>query len=493
MTSRRAGDRPAKALSPDAARVRACAVVVGAAQADLVRAVATMTARLEVRLLELADRERAERSVFAVSPSTARQESRATVVDEVAVVLGRSRWSARVLVDHAGRLVHLLPDVLDALAAGRLDLDRVTLLLRATEHLCDRDARRVTDLVLAADETQQARDGVVGGLVWDLVQVPSWRNRIVRAVARIETRSDPRPVVPWLGVHVDDARHATLTVTGCAADVLALRDAVEDLTDALVPAEATGLDGARLRTGERLAAGLQLALAAAVRSSGLPAAGPGTTTRGRRELGVVLHVDTLLDDGPARECPGQVRGTGHPLPVPAANARQHAAALARGAGTCLLLADHHGRLARLLRVGPAPDGGGDRVSLVAAGRRALARAGQLESHVHDATVAVHEHVRAAHPVSCAPGTGASTHSASRLADLDHVVPWPHGPTTPANLRPLHRTPHRRKTRGLWHCDLRDSGSLRWTTLAGATSTHTDEPLPGYLVGEGHAPADRVDT
>ena len=38
---------------------------------------------------------------------------------------------------------------------------------------------------------------------------------------------------------------------------------------------------------------------------------------------------------------------------------------------------------------------------------------------------------------------------ARRCDLDHHVPYPHGPTTVANLGPLHRRHHNLKTAGLW--------------------------------------------
>ena len=61
--------------------------------------------------------------------------------------------------------------------------------------------------------------------------------------------------------------------------------------------------------------------------------GAGPVSVVRREVGVVIHLDTLDGQGPAAQAAGEVRGTGHPVPVTAAVARVLAAdALARGAG-----------------------------------------------------------------------------------------------------------------------------------------------------------------
>jgi hypothetical protein len=69
-------------------------------------------------------------------------------------------------------------------------------------------------------------------------------------------------------------------------------------------------------------------------------------------------------------------------------------------------------------------------------------------------------------------------------DLDHHVPYPHGPTSVSNLGPLHRAHHNLKTAGLWDCTplpdtgpdtgpgipatlaARDGRGLAWRTLTG---------------------------
>jgi hypothetical protein len=65
-------------------------------------------------------------------------------------------------------------------------------------------------------------------------------------------------------------------------------------------------------------------------------------------------------------------------------------------------------------------------------------------------------------------------------DLDHEVPWPHGPTTVRNLRPRHRRHHNHKTRGTWTTRPMPDGATRWTTVSGRdylTRRHSyDDPL-----------------
>ncbi|MFQ6169960.1 HNH endonuclease signature motif containing protein, partial [Oryzobacter sp. R7] len=62
-------------------------------------------------------------------------------------------------------------------------------------------------------------------------------------------------------------------------------------------------------------------------------------------------------------------------------------------------------------------------------------------------------------------TRAATH-----ADLDHLRPWPAGPTTPNNLMALCRRHHRMKQRGRWRPTLHPDGTLTWTSPTDAVRT-----------------------
>ncbi|MEO7070297.1 MAG: HNH endonuclease signature motif containing protein, partial [Nostocoides sp.] len=58
------------------------------------------------------------------------------------------------------------------------------------------------------------------------------------------------------------------------------------------------------------------------------------------------------------------------------------------------------------------------------------------------------------------------HANARLCDLDHVIAWPAGPTTPTNLVLLCRRHHRIKQRRGWSVRLHPDGTLTWTTPHG---------------------------
>ena len=108
------------------------------------------------------------------------------------------------------------------------------------------------------------------------------------------------------------------------------------------------------------------------------------------------------------------------------------------------------------------------------------RALELGTDRYRPTPAMIEQVRAVDGHCRGPGCQTP---ASRC-DLDHHVPYPHGPTSVANLGPLHRRHHNLKTAGLWTCTplpaadpntaaetaatlaARDQRGLAWRTLTG---------------------------
>lgn len=89
--------------------------------------------------------------------------------------------------------------------------------------------------------------------------------------------------------------------------------------------------------------------------------------------------------------------------------------------------------------------------------------------------------------------------AARFCDLDHVSPWPHGPTEPANLVCLCRRHHRTKQRHRWRARLDDDGFLHWTDPTGlvrstAPADQCDATLPAGLVPvAGPAPVEVLPT
>lgn len=84
----------------------------------------------------------------------------------------------------------------------------------------------------------------------------------------------------------------------------------------------------------------------------------------------------------------------------------------------------------------------------------------LEPHAYRPTAAMRAQVEAVDGTCRAPGC---TVPAARC-DLDHDVPWPHGPTEITNLTSKHRRHHNVHTHGHWLVR-RDGNRVRWRTKA----------------------------
>ncbi|WP_185749155.1 HNH endonuclease signature motif containing protein [Humibacillus xanthopallidus] len=89
---------------------------------------------------------------------------------------------------------------------------------------------------------------------------------------------------------------------------------------------------------------------------------------------------------------------------------------------------------------------------------------RLETTSYRPTAAMRAHVEAVDGTCRAPGC---TVPAARC-DLDHDIPWPHGPTDVANLTSKHRQHHNAHTHGHWRVDRDSEGLVRWRTKAGRT-------------------------
>jgi hypothetical protein len=80
--------------------------------------------------------------------------------------------------------------------------------------------------------------------------------------------------------------------------------------------------------------------------------------------------------------------------------------------------------------------------------------------------------------------------AAVFCDLDHVRPWPAGPTTAANLVCLCRRHHRVKQRPGWHAVLAPDATLTWTDPTGRVpTTHPADALTSTLLTDS-VPTDR---
>jgi hypothetical protein len=112
---------------------------------------------------------------------------------------------------------------------------------------------------------------------------------------------------------------------------------------------------------------------------------------------------------------------------------------------------------------------------------------ELSTERYVPTAAMVEQVRAVDGVCRAPGCQVP----ADRGDLDHVSPWPIGPTHVTNLQSLSRGCHNLKTAGAWTVD-RDAEAMRWTTLAGREYVTYPRNWREALTDPGaHPPRDHV--
>ncbi len=395
-------------------------------------------------------------------------------VREVAGVTGLSLHRAGVWIATADRLCGSMPRIVQALAAGRLDLARATTVADECAGLTDVQAAHVEQVVLEALPAP-VLDGTAPVGPWDVMAPKAFAAMVRKAVAGVRTdtedaiRSEVRERTgTWWEIDRANPALATWTITGP--------------TEQLVAAEEAAAATVRAMTREELGGRTHGMAKVDLITDALLAGGGGSVQVVRREVGVVLHLDTLAGDGAAKDAAGEVRGTGHPVPVTAAAARVLATdVLARGASTCVLLADDTGHLTRVLRIGAAPAYGWTRTGLIEATRAALRKQPQPKHRTgsYAPTVEIAETVAARDPVCTFPGCGVPT----ARCDLDHVVPHPRGPTAVHNLSPRSRRCHRLKTAALWRCRTRRSPSgaviaHEWTSPLGHRQVVEVATLPG---------------
>ncbi len=325
-----------------------------------------------------------------------KHEVEAVAAHEVSMVFGVSPLSGAAMVDQAVHLVEVLPRTLAALAAGRLDMNRVRHLVAATS---------TTDLSIeAARVVEDAALAGAGAGPWQGPTIQVFKARVRRAVLRVqsataqeETAQVAQRTAIMVELDQDHAGLAILKVCGPTQDIMWLSRTLYDLGDTRPSVDP---DGNRVSTGRRQVGALFDLVERAVLghdSAGEGAGGEGSAGEGSageaessdtatpvrparpepgrsRELGLVLHADTFFGHGPAASDPGEIRGFGVPIPVSAGPARAQAQrAVESGTPTCVLLAGTDGTLQRLVRVGTPPAAGWTPNTLNDAVRRALAR------------------------------------------------------------------------------------------------------------------------
>ena len=72
---------------------------------------------------------------------------------------------------------------------------------------------------------------------------------------------------------------------------------------------------------------------------------------------------------------------------------------------------------------------------------------------------------------------------ARFCDVDHVRPWPAGPTDPVNLIALCRRHHRVKQRRRWRVHLDEHGIAHWTDPTGVRRSTAPPDLTGVTLGD----------
>jgi Domain of unknown function (DUF222) len=347
-------------------------------------------------------------------------------VDELCAELRLSRLAAITRLDLAVALAERLPGTAAALAAGDLDLPRVRVVADATALLDPPVALAVEALVLPRAARQTA-----GQL----------RARVTRAVLAV----DPAGAQVRHERAVTDRRVAVTALPDGMAELWALlpataASAVYTAIDVHArrphqpvdgPMDARRADALVELVTRRAAAPAEANEAAAACAADEPVARPSPAPL----VQVTVAATTLLrlDDQP-----GELAGHG---PIPAEMARQVAA-------------DPSGTWRRIL-TDPATG------TVLDVSHRSYRPPRPLARYViaRDATCRF-------------PGC----RQPARRCDLDHVRPWPDGPTTAANLIAVCRHHHRLKHSRRWTVTTTHDDTVTWTAPTGRTYQTRPPPI-----------------
>jgi hypothetical protein len=343
-------------------------------------------------------------------------------VDEVASALRLTRPTAGVRVQLAVELAGRLAATAAALRAGSIDVPKARVIVEAVTALDDTLATAVQERVLPSAGRQTT-------------------GQLRASLSRAVLAADPAAA---------EIRHQR-AVADRLVTVRPLADGMAGLW-ALLPADGAAALHTRL---DRLARG---------------AAADDPRPMDARRADALLAL-TLTDAPPAGDMAG-------PPPVPA---RVHVTV---SAATALGFADEpaylagHGpvpasmarRLARhgsWRRVRTDPDTG----AVTDVGRTRYTPSAALADLVrtrYTPSAALADLVRTRDITCRFPGCRQPAHR----CDLDHITPWPAGPTTAANLATLCRHHHRLKHQAGWQVEVDDPATLTWTSPTGHRYTTT---------------------
>ena len=209
-------------------------------------------------------------------------------VREVAGVTGLSLHRAGVWIGTADTLCGSMPRIVDALAAGRLDLARATTVAEECTGLTDAQARVVEQAVLEA-LPPQVLDGTAPVGPWDVMSPRAFTAMVRKAVAGVRTDTDEAIAAEvrertgtWLEIDRANPALAVWTITGpTRGSCVAAEEACAATVRAMTPEELAG------RTHG--IAKVDLITDALLTGGGVG----GTVSVVRREVGVVIHLDSL--------------------------------------------------------------------------------------------------------------------------------------------------------------------------------------------------------
>lgn len=419
----------------------ACQVVLVAAW----NAVASwVTHRAEQELVAVAGAEPVEEHIAPDRPDLGTLTDPA--IEELAPALRVSPGGARYRLAGLRRITSV-PRLADAVAEGSVIGWHAHLVATDLRHLPEADQDEVVGILL--DRLQQRRER--GLREWTSSDL---RVQAKRIAARLDFDLAARRQACHRnrGVRLRLHGHGAATITADLADDVGSRifhriTAIAHGLDSESDDHGPGGEGRRTLDQRRGDVFTDLLLASpGAPPSQSPAAGAPSVpaTVAGSEVGVVIDLATLLH---LADNPGEMPGLG---PIPADIARD-------------LAADARWRAWI--------------TTTTSAGTQVVA----TSPGTYRPTAALARLIRAREPECRMPGCQ------SRITDLDHVVPFPRGSTTAANLGPLCRRHHRLKTHTRWRQHVHEAGDddsasatgadappmSTWTSPAGIT--HTDSP------------------
>lgn len=477
------------------------------------RRLASWAAAGEAAAIAELDRRRTAAAAGGADPHLAEH-----VTDEIAIALTLTTRAADGLHAFATRLVRL-PQTMAALAAGRIDLRKASVITEAVTGLSPVHAAAVEAAVIKhapAQTSGQLRAALRRAVLAVDPQAERNRREEAKKDARVEVWEEPAGTAALAGRDLPAAdvlaadKHLTalaryLKSTGAEGTLAQLRaraylalllghplDSVTDQSG--TPASTAGSDpepGGRDAGGSK-AGGSKAGAGPASPGAGAPAspapAIAAPVTPGAPVLTGVINLTMPLTTwlGGATGI-GEVPGYG---PISAEDAQRLARRLASGPATrwCLTLTSPTGQAvahgcARRTLTGPGPDDWELAVTI-----RPLATGGcshQRQANGYAPSPVLRHLIRARQPTCSAPGC----RRPATTCDLDHTTPYHQGGRTcECNLAPLCRRHHRAKqTRG-WQLKQTAPGTFTWQLPHHRSYTVTPSPYPPDRPPDGSARA-----